>query len=164
MDDRRWTDSGGFFDQVWSERDGMGVLQAKTQYVWSLRYIHSPILRDSDAAEGALLRDADFRECDLQGACFDGANLTNAHFQGARLAGAGFRDADLEGANFEGADLRGACLLSASFLGTTFVSDEAPGAGAQLDGTTQIATAAWEQLAPRQAHYLRQHGGRGSDD
>jgi DMSO/TMAO reductase YedYZ molybdopterin-dependent catalytic subunit len=109
------------------------------------------------AADGALLRDADFRDCDLRDARFDGANLSNAHFERAILRGASFRGADLEGAEFSGADLRGACFAGASLLGASFcaVCDGAVAAPAQLDGTTRIDPASLDDLVPQQQAFVQ---------
>lgn len=84
---------------------------------------------------GSMLYDADFRGCDLEGACFDyaigekeqvnvtesmifgiygvqfqGANLKYASFREAKIAG-DFRYADLHRVDFTGADLTGSIML-----------------------------------------------------
>lgn len=85
---------------------------------------------------GSILYDADFRGCDLEGACFDyvmgekeqvnvtesmifgiygvqfqGANLKNTSFRGAKIAG-DFRYSDLQNVDFTGTDLTGSIMLS----------------------------------------------------
>jgi DMSO/TMAO reductase YedYZ molybdopterin-dependent catalytic subunit len=115
-------------------------------------------------ARGALLRDADFRRCDLRGACFDGANLTNAHLEAADLRLATFRGADLEGANFTAADLGGADLSGASLFGATFMAERdgaAEGTGAQFDAATRLAIEQLEALTPIQAEFMRSYFGPG---
>ena len=104
-------------------------------------------------ASSALLRDADFRDCNLAGADFAGANLSNARLGGANLSGASFRGADVEGADFCGADLRGADFRSASLLGTTFTGVES---SAILAATTQFDLDRLGDLAPEQAAFIRQ--------
>jgi DMSO/TMAO reductase YedYZ molybdopterin-dependent catalytic subunit len=102
----------------------------------------------------ALLRDVDFRDCPLPGACFDGANLSNGKLQGADLRGASFRDADLEGADFRGADLRDCDFRGASLFGATFahIAGEQP---TRLDATTKIDAAGLEKLMPDEEEFVR---------
>jgi hypothetical protein len=104
-------------------------------------------------ARRALLRDADFRGCQLRGACFDGANLSNARFEGADLRDASFRGADVEGADFSGADLRGATFAGASLFGTSFGAEDGTGETGgmtQMDARTQLDSTALEALTPDQ--------------
>ena len=108
-------------------------------------------------AQGALLRNANFRHCDLQEAAFREANLSNAHLQFADLRGASFSGADCEGADFSGADLRGADFAGASLFGASFCDQAAARdwAAAQIDQTTRIEVAAIEQLTPMQQEFVR---------
>jgi hypothetical protein len=107
----------------------------------------------------ALLRDADFRRCNLRGACFDGANLSNAHLDSADLRDATFRGADLEGASFAGADLRGADLSGASLFGTSFILERDGQAiadsGAQVDSATRLDARQIEALTPLQRAFVQ---------
>jgi hypothetical protein len=138
------------------------MLAALASRDFSGRDLRSLVARGHDLsglrASGALLRYADFRECPLGRACFDGANLSNAHFEGADLRAASFLGADVEGANFVAADLRGADFSGASLFGCTFVA-ETPQAGAslpaaKLDRSTRIDPAALDQLTPLQAAFV----------
>jgi hypothetical protein len=107
-------------------------------------------------AVAALLRDANFRGCDLQGACFGEANLSNAHFENADLRGASFIGADCEGANFSGADLRRADFSGASLFGASFCAEAAVKSGdAVFDAATRIDPQAVEQLTPAQQEFVR---------
>lgn len=102
------------------------------------------------SARGALLRNSNFSHADLPAADFSGANLSNARFLGANLRGADFRGADLEGTDLSGADLRGANLGGASLFGATFVGRQP----ALCDRATRLPSAAREQVAPPQQHFL----------
>jgi DMSO/TMAO reductase YedYZ molybdopterin-dependent catalytic subunit len=105
-------------------------------------------------ARRALLRDANFRGCQLTAADFAGANLSNAHFDGAQLVRASFASADVEGASFNGADLRGADFRGASLVGASFCDELDPEHGAMVDRTTLVDAAAFDQLTPVQRQYL----------
>jgi DMSO/TMAO reductase YedYZ molybdopterin-dependent catalytic subunit len=109
-------------------------------------------------AAGALLRDADFREATLVGADFRGANLSISRLQRSDLRQASFRDADVEGCDFCGADLRGASFRGASIFGSTFV-DDAGGLVARIDASTQFDREKLDELAPRQAEFIRRSQG-----
>jgi len=106
-------------------------------------------------AARAILRDVDFRDCPLAGACFDGANLSNGKLQGADLRGATFRDADLEGADFRSADLRDCDFRGASLFGATFATqpDDRP---TRLDASTRIDDAGLEKLMPEEEELVRE--------
>ena len=112
-------------------------------------------------ARDALIRDADFRDCQLTRACFDGANLSNAHLERASLADASFRGADVEGASFAGADLRGADFRGASLVAVTFAAPDADGRplAAQIDARTRFDPAAHEALTPDQRAWLLEQQG-----
>jgi hypothetical protein len=105
-------------------------------------------------ATRALLRNADFRDCQLAGACFDEANLSNAHFPGANLRNASFRRADLEGANFSGANLRASDLRGARLFGASFCDPES-GGQAIVDVQTHFDDDVLEMLTPGQQAFLR---------
>jgi hypothetical protein len=108
-------------------------------------------------AQEALLRNANFTGCRLEGASFDGANLSNARFLQADLRGASFRDADLEGADFAGADLRGADFRGAALTACTFAAHGAPGRGGrtiQLDSQTRFSAEQLDGLLPDQRAVL----------
>lgn len=102
----------------------------------------------------ALLRDVDFRDCPLVGACFDGANLSNGKLQGADLRGASFRDADLEGADFRSADLRDCDFRGASLFGATFQPGEGERA-TRLDSSAKIDDAGLAKLMSEEESYVR---------
>jgi uncharacterized protein YjbI with pentapeptide repeats len=107
-------------------------------------------------AQNGLLRDADFRHCNLNSANFEGANLTNAHLEGADARNASFVGADLEGAAFQGANLRGADLRAASLVAATFCDETEDGCtnAARFDSRTRVNLSLLQQLAPLQANYL----------
>lgn len=110
-------------------------------------------------AVGSLLRDADFRHCDLRRADFSNANLSNAHFQGADLRGARFLGADVEGANFSGADLRQAEWSGASLIGCSFwepAGPDQPARYARLEpGVAPFTPEQLDALSPDQLEFLK---------
>ncbi|HVC98749.1 MAG TPA: molybdopterin-dependent oxidoreductase [Pirellulales bacterium] len=166
-----WESAAGYHNRAdpWREERYMAPRLSKAEMLAALagRDFSGRDLRSLDArghdltgllAVRALLRDADFRGCRLDRACFDGANLSNAHFQGASLVTASFLSADVEGANFVGADLRAADFSRASLFGCTFVAEPPNSDGgmpaAVLDRTTRIDRAALDQLTPIQAAFV----------
>ena len=165
-----WESTAGYHNTAdpWRQQRyiAAGLTKAQAREILSGRDISGRDLRSLQAAgldlsglkaENALLRDADFRGCDLCHAVFDGANLTNAHFDGAQLRGASFRAADLEGASLCGADLRGACLLGARLLAASFCDSSAGvvTGGALVDADTQVDPVALLDLTPEQATFVR---------
>jgi len=77
-------------------------------------------------ATNAVLRNADFRRCNLSKAQFTGANLTNARFENADLTDADFTGADLEGTDFTGANLTRTQMRGASLFGSSLDPDCQP--------------------------------------
>ncbi len=166
-----WESVAGYHNRAdpWREERYMAprLSKAEMQAALAGRDFSGRDLRSLDArghelcgllAVDALLRDADFRGCRLDRACFDGANLSNAHFEGASLIAASFLASDLEGANFVGADLRAADFSRASLFGCTFVAEPPMSDGqtpaAVLDRATRIDRAALDQLTPIQAAFV----------
>jgi len=76
-------------------------------------------LRDVDL-QGAIMSNADLRDADLRGADMRGTNLQNAILRSTNLCDVDMRGADLEGANVQGADLQGANLRGAILKGSDF--------------------------------------------
>jgi DMSO/TMAO reductase YedYZ molybdopterin-dependent catalytic subunit len=99
-------------------------------------------------AQGALLRNASFRETNLAGADFTDANLSNADLTRANLRGARLLRTDAEGADFRHADLRGADFTNASLFGATFD-------GASIDATTRFTAESLTALSPGQQEYVK---------
>ncbi|MEP6756099.1 MAG: molybdopterin-dependent oxidoreductase [Chthonomonadales bacterium] len=131
---------------------GVGLIEGQTILSLQAERLNLSVLR----AEGAIIRNANFKHAQLKLANFNNANLSNADFSYANCHSVTFRDADLEGANFEGADIQEAIFSGASLFGTTFFTQET-GAGAIVDETTVFDVASFEKLAPEQAEYLLTH-------
>jgi uncharacterized protein YjbI with pentapeptide repeats len=68
----------------------------------------------------AILRRAEFINCDLTGANFADADLTASNFKGAKLENVDFSNANLSRANFYQAQLVGAVFVGANLYFTTF--------------------------------------------
>jgi Pentapeptide repeats (8 copies) len=80
-------------------------------------------LRQADFRE-AQLENANFYMTDLAGSSFKGANLAGANLAGANLTGADFRDSILVGANMLVTDLNGAILNGANLIGARNLTSE----------------------------------------
>ncbi len=109
-------------------------------------------------ARGAVLRNADFSNCNLNSADFRGANLSNARFRAAQLANANFNGADLEGVDFSQADLRGADLTDCSLFGTSFgqfdPQQDALVLVAKIDTSTKLEPQQLESLTIPQRDFV----------
>jgi hypothetical protein len=173
-----WESTSGYHNHAdpWLEERYLapGLTQAEARDLLARRDVSGRELRGLRAeglalsglvAQNALLRDADFRRCDLAKACFDGANLSNARFDGSLLREASFRGADLEGAEFAAADLRGACLEGASLMGASFCqfAESRIESAALVDGTTRLDRSALDDLAPPQQAFLESALAGGGD-
>ncbi len=64
--------------------------------------------------DDCVLRDMDFKACDLQGSRFPKSRLNGCGFDGCSLIGADFTDCILEKVSFRGADLTGALIPAES--------------------------------------------------
>jgi len=68
----------------------------------------------------AVLRRAEFVDCDLTGANFADADLSGANFRGAKCLDVDFSNANLSRANFYRANLRGAAFVGSNVFFTNF--------------------------------------------
>ncbi len=69
---------------------------------------------------------ADFRDANLAGCCFNGANVKTCDFRGANLLGASFRGAAIDGAEFDANGVAVSNFEGASNQGLTYKQDEKP--------------------------------------
>ena len=97
---------------------------------------------------GQDLRGVQWKDLDLSGGQFDGADLRGASLRGSRLQDASFNDAQLDGADLSGADLSNCAFNNAHLRGTRLKAARLNSAlfmdadldGADLTGATLVDT------------------------
>jgi hypothetical protein len=80
-------------------------------------------LHDRDFGR-AILRGANFKDCDLTGVTFAEADLSGANFHNAKCQDVDFSNANLSNANFYQANLHGAVFLGCNLFSTIFRESE----------------------------------------